>query len=267
MLIRVSDEAPSPRSTCLSSNPLAVSMYTCIHDAMKWTALPNHQLQQSPAGMTAAEGVFRQILGAIISGDLPAGAIETEERLAARYQVSRTPLRDAVRRLEGLRLFKREPRGLRVPPLTMEEMHELSATREVLEGLLAASAADNVSRGQARPDRLRDIHARHMRILPLGDAELMLSIGHDFHEELRRLSGNKSAATCHEQILLGFERYRYLARGVPERHERIAEEHEEILSAIEAGRAQAAETAMRRHIAAGRSLYVEVLSTALIMKN
>ena len=213
--------------------------------------------------MTAAEVVFRRLLGAIISGDLPAGCIETEERLAARYQVSRTPLRDAIRRLEGLRLFMREARGLRVPPLTLAEMHDLSATREVLEGLLAGSAAGRVGRGVAQADRLRDIHARHMRVLGIGDPELTLSVGYDFHEELRRLSGNESAAACHEGILLGFERYRHLARGVPERHGRIAEEHTEILSAIETGNAEAAETAMRRHIAAGRNVYVEVLSKTL----
>jgi len=211
--------------------------------------------------MTAAELVFRQLLSAITSGELAPDAVETEERLAARYRVSRTPLRDAVRRLEQLRLLVREPaRGLRVPPLSMREMHDLSATREVLEGLLASNAADRVGRGMARLDRLRDIHARHLRVLGINDPELALSVGFDFHEELRRLSGNESAATCHEQVLLGFDRYRHLARAVPERHDRIAAEHDEILAAIEAGHAQAAEIAMRRHIAAGRELYVDVLS-------
>lgn len=230
---------------------------------MRWDDIRDDRLDRTPSGVTAAELVFRQMLNAIISGELAAGSIETEERLAARYKVSRTPLRDAIRRLEGLRLFTREARGLRVPPLTMAEMHDLSATREVLEGLLASAAASRVSRGLARVDRLRDIHARHMRVLGIGDPELTLSVGYDFHEELRRLSGNISAAACHEQVLLGFERYRHLARGVPERHGRIAEEHTEILAAIGAGQPQAAEAAMRRHIAAGRDVYIEVLSTAL----
>lgn len=238
-------------------------MYTCTLMGMMSNLLQQLPFERAPSGMTAAEVVFRQLLGAIISGGLPAGAIETEERLAARYKVSRTPLRDAVRRLERLRLFAREARGLRVPPLTMAEMHDLSATREVLEGLLASSAAGRVAQGLARTDRLRDIHARHVRVLGIGDPELTLSVGYDFHEELRRLSGNASAADCHEQVLLGFERYRHLARSVPERHGRIAEEHTEILAAIEAGKPQAAEAAMRRHITAGRNVYVEVLSNTL----
>lgn len=230
---------------------------------MEWDLPRRTGLDRAPSGMTAAELVFRHLLNAIIGGDLPAGSIETEERLAARYKVSRTPLRDAIRRLEGLRLFTREARGLRVPPLTMAEMHDLSATREVLEGLLASAAANRVAQGLARVDRLRDIHERHLRVLGIGDPELTLSVGYDFHEELRRLSGNESAAACHEGVLLGFERYRHLARGVPERHGRIAEEHSEILAAIEAGKARTAETAMRRHIAAGRAIYIEVLSATL----
>ncbi len=231
---------------------------------MRWDDGLGSSLDRPPSGVTAAELVFRRLLQAIISGELPPDTVETEERLAARYQVSRTPLRDAVRRLEQLRLVTREPaRGLRIPPLTLAEMHDLSATREVLEGLLARSAAERVARGLGSAARLRDIHARHTRILALGDAELILAVGYDFHEELRRLSGNAPAAAFHEQVMVGLERYRQLARGVPERHGRIAEEHTEILSAIEAGRAEAAEAAMRRHIAAGRALYAEVLSDTL----
>ncbi|RVT95743.1 GntR family transcriptional regulator [Rhodovarius crocodyli] len=227
---------------------------------MRWDSSAT---DRPPSGVTAAEMVFRRLLHAIISGELADDTLETEERLAARYDVSRTPLRDAIRRLEQLRLLQREPKGLRIPALSMGEMHELSATREVLEGLLAASAARRVASGQASAARLKEIHARHQRVQALGDAELTLSVGLDFHEELRRLAANHSAAACHEQVMLGFERYRQLASRVPDRPGHIAEEHSEILDAIAAGDAPAAETAMRRHIAAGRELYLSVLSGTL----
>jgi len=216
-----------------------------------------------PTGMTAAELVFRRLLHAVLAGELSPDQLETEERLAARYEVSRTPLRDAIRRLEQLRLMQREARGLRIPALSMSEMHELSATREVLEGLLAASAARRVGQGSATASRLRQIHVRHIKVQTLGDAELTLSVGLDFHEELRRLAANHSAAACHEQVMLGFERYRQLAGRVPQRPGHIGEEHSDILDAIEAGDAPAAEAAMRRHIAAGRELYVSVLTGML----
>ena len=214
--------------------------------------------------MTAAEIVFRHLLGAITSGAWAPGTFETEERLAAHWNVSRTPLRDAIRRLESLRLVLREPaRGLRVPALSIEEMGQLSVTREVLEGLLAAGAAARVASGLADLQRLHAILERHRRVLKLDDAELALSIGTDFHEELRRLCGNPPAAACHETVMLGLERYRHLARRVPGRGGRIAREHAEILQAIAAGRPKAAESAMRSHIAAGRAVYLDVLSHAL----
>lgn len=219
--------------------------------------------ERSPPGVTAAEVVFRRLLRAIISGELAPECLETEERLAARYEVSRTPLRDAIRRLEQLRLLQREPRGLRIPPLSMEEMLDLSLTREVLEGLLAAASARRIAKGVASAARLRQIHVRHLQVQALGDAELTLSVGLDFHEELRRLAANHSTAACHEQVMLGFERYRHLASRVPQRPRLIGEEHSEILDAIEAGNAPAAEAAMRRHIAAGRDLYASVLSDML----
>lgn len=229
---------------------------------MRWDSAAA-SIDRPPQGMTASEVVFRRLLHAILSGELSPEQLETEERLAARYEVSRTPLRDAIRRLEQLRLMQREARGLRIPALSMAEMHELSATREVLEGLLAASAARRVDQGLADASRLRQIHVRHLQVQALGDAELTLSIGLDFHEELRRLAANHSAAACHEQVMLGFERYRHLASRVPQRPEHIGEEHSVILDAIEAGDAPAAEAAMRRHIAAGRDLYASVLNGML----
>lgn len=216
------------------------------------------------AGLTASEMVFRRLLHAVTHGEIAPGEVETEERLATHFHVSRTPLRDAIRRLELLDLLVREPgRGLKVPPMSMREMRDLSATREALEGLLAASAARAVAAGTADLARLRGIHARHSRLLRLDDPELALAVGYDLHEEIRRLAGNRSAALCHERVLLAFERYRRLARELAARPEQIITEHDTILAAIAAGDATAAEAAMRRHIAAGREGYAAVLAAQL----
>lgn len=235
----------------------------CIHVYMDTSHQPSETGGTLP-GLTATELVFRRLLDAIATGGLPSDSTVTEEQLAARHTVSRTPMRDAVRRLEALKLLVREPgRGLRVPPMTLGEMHNLSATREALEGLLAAAAATRVAAGGLSLDRLRAVHDRHARVLRTGDTELILSVGYDFHEEVRRLAGNPVAAACHEQVMLAFERYRHLARKLPARPKRIAEEHGEVLRAIAAGRPEAAERAMRRHVAAGREGYAAALARAL----
>jgi DNA-binding GntR family transcriptional regulator len=214
--------------------------------------------------LSAANRAFQHVWAAISRGSIEPGALVTEQGLASGLSVSRTPLRDAVQRLEALGLLVREPsRGLRVPPLSLEEMEQLSTAREVLEGLLAASAAQRVASGQANADALRAAHERHKRVLPLGDADLVLAAGLDFHNALRRLANNRPAMTYHQQVLLAFERYRYLARARTERPVQIASEHAAVVAAIEAGDPVTAEVAMRRHIAAGRDLYKSVLSQTL----
>ena len=214
--------------------------------------------------LSAAERAFRHVWSAVSRGAITSGTLVTEEGLAADISVSRTPLREAVQRLEALGLLVREPgRGLRVPPMSLREMTQLSATREVLEGLLAAEAARRVAGGAASPAPLRAVHERLTRIQALGDPDLALAAGLDFHEVLRRLADNRTAAAFHQQVLLSFERYRHLMRGVADRPGHIQAEHAEIVAVIEAGDAAAAEAAMRRHIAAGRELYHQVLSRTL----
>src|SRR4051812_31120347 len=227
-------------------------MSPCIHGLMTDRLL---QFDGSDVGLSASERAFRHIWRAISQGAIAPGELLTEEGLAATLSISRTPLRDAVQRLEALGLLVREPaRGLRVPPLSFGEMTQLSETREVLEGLLAASAARRVAAGETEVAPLRAANERLARVVKIGDADLALDAGLDFHEALRRLAENRAATICHHQVLLAFERYRHLARGAAERPDRIVAEHAAVVAAIEAGDAAAAESAMRRHIAAGREL-------------
>jgi DNA-binding GntR family transcriptional regulator len=214
--------------------------------------------------VNASDRAFHNVWAAISRGGIAPGSLVTEQILADSMAISRTPMRDAVQRLEALGLLVREPaRGLRVPPMTIEEMEDLSATREVLEGLLAASAAQRVAERKANPAPLRAAHERQKRILATGDAELALEAGLGFHETLRRMANNRSAMAYHQQVLLAFERYRHLATERAERPEQIASEHAAVIAAIEAGDPVTAEVAMRRHIAAGRALYRSVLKGAL----
>lgn len=218
----------------------------------------------SRASLSAAERAFRHVWGAVSRGTLAPGSLVTETSLAAEAAVSRTPLREAVQRLEALGQLVREPgRGLRVPPLSLREMLQLSATREVLEGLLAADAARRVAAGEVSVEPLRTVHDRLRRLLPLGDTDLSLSVSVEFHEVLRALSGNRTAAVCHEHVMLSFERYRQLVRGIGGRPHHIFKEHDEVISAIEAGDAPRAETAMREHIAQGRGMYLDLLNRKL----
>ena len=200
----------------------------------------------------------------ISDGGLPPGSIHTEEKLAASLSVSRTPVREAARRLEGLGLLERLPsRGLRVTEFTMREMLELSTTREAIEGMLIAEATMRVAAGDVDLARLERIHHRLERILPIGDGDLSLAVSIEFHDEVKRLSGNRFAAQVHDHLLLAFERYRLLAAKRAHRPGELHAEHGTMMAAMRSGDAAEAERLMRSHIRKARVLYARVLSQQL----
>ena len=91
---------------------------------------------------TLADNLRKELISAIVEGEIPQGSKISEAELAKRYGVSRGPLREAIRDLEGLRLVDRKPHaGVRVVTLNCEEMKEIFTLREALEGMAARLAA------------------------------------------------------------------------------------------------------------------------------
>ena len=100
---------------------------------------------------------YARLREAIDAGELRPGMRLREEDLAIRLEMSRTPLREAVRRLEAEGFFTRDSRTLVVATLDHQAVSELYAMREVLEGTVAAFAARHASEGEVA--LLRDLHA------------------------------------------------------------------------------------------------------------
>jgi DNA-binding GntR family transcriptional regulator len=206
------------------------------------------------ATLTLADRVFGQIQNAIVKGELRAGSKISESELAARYGVSRGPLREALNRLESRQLLVRTPHvGMRVASLSVEELLEIYRVRESLEGLAARLAAEN-----ATPDEiagLKSLLAFHQE-----QSELQAGTGYyqeegdfDLHYRLILASHNKVLS----QMLLGelYHRvrlYRYQFSGTAGRPHKAFAEHSQIIAAIENRDGEMAELLMRRHIGAAR---------------
>ena len=109
---------------------------------------------------TLSDHVFQRIQSAIVRGDIAPGSKISEPELARAYGISRGPLREAIRRLEGQRLLVRVPHvGARVVSLTQAELVELYEIRESLEGMACRLAAERMS--QAEIDDLRHVLETH----------------------------------------------------------------------------------------------------------
>src|SRR5690606_6204239 len=106
-----------------------------------------------------------QVKSAIITGRLKPGERLVEHQLASKLNVSRTPLREALRLLEQELLVERLPRGgVRVTPISLEEMMNLNEARCVLEVYCVERAAANVAAGEL--DAAAKAHLEQLRLLP-----------------------------------------------------------------------------------------------------
>ena len=135
--------------------------------------------------------IARQLRAAIMNGALPPGAQLGEADLAARFQVSRGPLREAMQRLvqEGLLRSERN-RGLFVIELEPADVFDIYVARNAIEQA-AARLILRANRGGIVADQLAPIHAELAAAITAGDSAAIGDADGRFHEEFVRASGSK----------------------------------------------------------------------------
>ena len=197
---------------------------------------------------SVVDQVYVAIRRRIADDSLPRGMRLHQEDLAAELGVSRTPVREALRRLaaEGL-VEMRTNRGARVTDLEPNDIRMPYEARLIVEPGAARIAA---GRDLAEPRRrMREAIAALRGAIP--DFASSFDANREFHLALVQASGNPFLMQMAEQLWLrriGAPIYEHQAE-TPERMRADAEEHEKILLAIEAGDARAAERLTRRHVA------------------
>jgi len=130
---------------------------------------------------------------AIAAGEFAPGERLSELSLAATLGVSRAPLREAFRKLEGRRIVERNAAGtVRVQSLTLEDLEQLLNVRETLEGMASRCAALCMS-----VEDIADLRAcamqKKLELEGLGSVFQNNSQDHDFHVKIARGSGNRSS--------------------------------------------------------------------------
>ncbi|WP_370282490.1 GntR family transcriptional regulator [Pseudooceanicola sp.] len=190
------------------------------------------------------DSVHERLREEIRSGALPPGARLTETELAARLAVSRTPVREAIRRLEAEGLVDHQPRlGAVVRSMDYPEIMELYEMRTVLEGTAARLAARAAS-----PMELEELRAINADMAAAGASAALARLNRQFHARLLDAARNRflvrSMASVEAALLI-------LGPSAMERPDRAAEaveEHRAVLEAMAARDGAAAEAAMRAHM-------------------
>ncbi|MGC9155482.1 MAG: GntR family transcriptional regulator [Ferrimicrobium sp.] len=201
--------------------------------------------------------VYNQLRHALVTGELAAGESLREEFLAERFGVSRTPVREALRRLQVEGYIEILPhRGARVLGWRVEDINEVFALRGVLEPHAARQAALRLSESDlVVAQKLADAMERLATERPMGFDDQIASLNNQFHALIVGGSGNYRLSEQVQSIMelarvrATFQRY--------SAHElnRSMSHHRELLEALAVRDPDWAEAVMKCHIFAARSVY------------
>lgn len=188
----------------------------------------------------------------ILAGDLAAGAKLTEASLAEQLGVSRGPVREALRALEGSGLVQPEKnRGVHVRQISVSEADEIYELRAVLDEFVGRRLAQTATPAQIR--ELRQIVDRMEKATARNDVDAYLGANLDFHDRMVELTGNRKLLDTYRRLVNELHLFRRttLAQGgtLPV----SAREHREIVDRIAARQADAAGAALHAHVMASRA--------------
>lgn len=201
--------------------------------------------------------IYDRIREDILSGDLAPGAALAELAMADRYGTSRTPIREALRRLEQDGLVERADRGMRVRVRSQEEILEIYDVRVSLEATAARWAADR--RTELDLARLRRAHER-MQQVDATDGARMAESNRRFHETLWMASHNGALIDLLRHLSAHLTRYPETTLTWKGRWAAVLAEHSHLIEAIEQRDTAKAGSVAEEHMAAAREIRLRMAS-------
>ncbi len=197
-------------------------------------------------GLPETVSLLDKLRREIYRGQLAPGHRLVESDLAVKYDTSRGAVRQALALLENEGLVVRQRnRSALVRPVTSEEAVEITEVRAVVEGLCAAKAA--VQATPADHDELKAL-ARDMReAVRRGDVVTDSTISDEMHAKIRQIAGQRTADGILTRLRYQDVRYQFHVSLLPGRLVKGANEHFDIIEAVIAGDAAAAEQITRDH--------------------
>ncbi len=206
---------------------------------------------QETAGVPSSERVYRGLRDQILSGAIAPNTRLVEVQLASQFAVSRTPVREALKRLTAEGLVSSDPlRGMVVRDVDAAEIEDIYVIREVLEGLAARLAAERATASDIAKLRLL------MELMEESAAsqrwEAVVQINVKFHEVLYAASRNERLELIGRSLADAVRRYSSTVFSDAGRVAGVLREHEEIVRALESHDPALAEATSRGHLCAAR---------------
>lgn len=210
-------------------------------------------------GLTRADEVRLAIEEDIFLGRLRPGTRLDEESLAQRFNISRTPIREAILQLVHAGLVEKQPRhGAVVAPLKLHRMVQMFEVMSEIEGLCARFAARRMS--EEEKQALKRLHEASMAHMKARELDAYYAVNREFHEAIQAGSHNEPLQEIARGLFARLAPYRRYQLNHPSRINDSFDEHGGVVDAILAGDPEAAYTAMRRHVTIQIDIFAEFVS-------
>ena len=201
--------------------------------------------------VSIADQVFEILERDILTGEYPRGEVLTEARLCEKLGVSRTPVREALLRLEQEHLVLSSSRGMRVLGLEPGDIEDIYEIRMRVEGLAARRAAERA--GEEEIAQLKGVLDMQEFFTQKGDSDNIIDADNRFHDMLYRISGSivlyETLSPLHRKIV----KYRRVSVRKTERAQHSFAEHKAVYEAIVAHDAALAEERLLLHTTNARN--------------
>ncbi|WIF96003.1 GntR family transcriptional regulator [Caminicella sporogenes] len=194
------------------------------------------------------EVVFEYLRNSILNGELEPGERLMELQLAEQLGVSRTPIREAIRKLELEGLVEMIPRkGAYVADLSIKDVLDVLEVRMFLEGLAAYLAAERMSEEEI--EELKSILEKFENSIESKDREEMIKLDKQFHDKIIEGSKNSKLMQIVQGLHEQFQRFRVIYFNEYSEHEQLLKYHQAIVEAISKRDCEKAQEYAQTHIA------------------
>ncbi len=205
--------------------------------------------------VSLADQVFEKLESDIITGVYPRGEILTELKLVENLGVSRTPIREALRRLEQERLIEDTAKGSVVLGITVDDLIDIMEIRQSIEGLAAYYATKNITPEEL--EELRQINELQDFYYEKKDIERLRQMDDRFHVAIYEISKRNVIGDTLKPLHRKTQRYRRQSIGNDQRLAKSIAEHKAIFNAISDGKAELAQQLITQHIENAKNHMIE----------
>ncbi|HRY13204.1 MAG TPA: GntR family transcriptional regulator [Syntrophomonadaceae bacterium] len=222
--------------------------------------MPNKRL--SPVDLDSYKPLRELVLDAIRTAIMN-GVLQPRERLmeiqlAEELGVSRTPIREALRKLELEGFIVMVPRkGAYVADLSFKDIADVFEIRAALEGLAAGLAAERITEEEL--ETMERLIVGKQEAINSGDIDKLVEVDTKFHELLYQSSRNDRLATIISNLREQIQRFRLTSLSFPGRNKESLREHKQLLEAIQARDSQLARQLAQEHIENAENVLLECI--------